>query len=826
MTGIPIYQSRATAFANNGLCLLLPSECTVKEEANGMYQLTLVHPIDTAMRWSQIQAGRYVKAEVPMPESPAYELDAFESTEETTTTVKRKLYKVDTSGGRLRLRSKPNASSKVLGMYREGTEVIRLKDAGNNWYHVSIRKGGATGYMHSDYLRYVKDITETITETKPVTREGVSIQPAREQLFRICAVETDTERGRVTATALHAFYDLRGNILAEAYDVENADPNVVMERLFDGALNPHDFTLTSRLSGTVSGRYGYKSIPEALLDPDEGIINLTGGRLLRDNFDVYLLPDAVRDMGVTIRRGKNLRSVVVEHDETDVVTRIIPVGKDDDGNDLLLEEIYIDAPNINDYPYPLARRIDYDVSIGEEYKTAADVRTKLRELVQAEYDSGINLPKYGMKVDFYMLQIAEAAEYPNYASLQAVHLWDTVSIIDEVIGIERAKLRVTGYEWDVLNQRYKSVTVGELQTLQQTTYGYTLDSGGITGSKIAPAAVGATAIRDASILYAKIAQATVQRLNADAIFALEAKFGEIAAGSITTDALYASLADIITLMVGDITADKIQTDQLAAVLGDFVKLYSDIIGIGYAGIKDLDTDEAIIRTGTALELYVDRLAVTSANIVSAMLGDLVLRGSDGEYYRVVVGSDGIVTTERTTVSDDEIVSGTTSGGQAIVGTTANVADLNAQNIKAASATIADIFTSALTAGKITAGQALIASVTAPELYTTVIKAIGDSLELSANKSIQFLIATNDLIRAYFTFDAEGIRTQRPGSTYATLVNNVGFHVLQQSEIIASFAKRRLETETVAIGPVNTTTPRMILTHAQDGGLLITREDWI
>lgn len=825
MTGIPIYQSRAMAFANNGICLLLPTECTVKEEGNGMYQLTLMHPIDSDLRWAQIKPGRYIKAEVPMPESPAYEIEAFEGTEETTTTVTRKLYRVDTSGGRLRLRSKPNINSQVLGMYREGTEVIRLKDAGNGWYHVSIRKGGASGYMHSDYLRYVKDITETVTETKPVTREGITIQPSREQLFRIQSIETDTERGRITATALHVFYDLRGNMLAETCDVENADPNETAHRLFDRALNPHDFALTSRLSGTVSGRYGYKSIPEALLDPDEGIINQTGGRLLRDNFDVYLLPDAVRDMDVTIRRGKNLKSVVVEHDETDVVTRIIPVGKDDEGNDLLLEEIYIDAPNIDDYPLPLTKRIDYDVAIGDEYKTAEDVRKKLRELAQAEYDAGINLPKYGMKVDFYMLQIRESAEYPNYASLQAVHLWDTVTIIDEVVGL-KSKLRVTGYEWDVLNQTYKSVTVGELQSLQQTTYGYTLDSGGITGSKIAPAAVGNTALRDASILYAKIAQATVQRLNADAIFALEGRFKDIAANSITTDALYASLADIVTLMVGDITADSITTDQLAAVLGDFVKLYADIAGIDFAAVRDLDADEAIFRVGTALELYVDRLAVTSANIVSAMLGDLVLRGRDGKYYRVVIGADGTIATEETAVTDDEITSGSTSGGQAIVGTNINVGSLNAQSIKAASATIAEIFASALTAGKITAGQALIASVTSPELYTTAIKSIGDNLELTANKSIQFLIATNDLVRAYFAFTEDGIRTQRPGSAYATLVNDVGFHIIQQSEIIASFAKRRLEVETVAVGPVNSSQPRMILTHAQDGGLLITREDWI
>ncbi|MBO5941144.1 MAG: hypothetical protein J6R18_08125, partial [Kiritimatiellae bacterium] len=61
------------------------------------------------------------------------------------------------------------------------------------------------------------------------------------------------------------------------------------------------------------------------------------------------------------------------------------------------------------------------------------------------------------------------------------------------------------------------------------------------------------------------------------------------------------------------------------------------------------------------------------------------------------------------------------------------------NLQASNAIINEILTTALTAGKITAAEALIASATIPALYTTTIKALGNSLDLSANESINLMV---------------------------------------------------------------------------------------
>ena len=104
MFGIPIYPPGATDFSNNGLGLLLPSECTI---SNGTH-LTMTQPIEEDLRWAQVQIGCIVKAATPMRESPLYEMSAAPG---GTTSVTRSIYRVKTSGGRLHLRQKPSTNA-------------------------------------------------------------------------------------------------------------------------------------------------------------------------------------------------------------------------------------------------------------------------------------------------------------------------------------------------------------------------------------------------------------------------------------------------------------------------------------------------------------------------------------------------------------------------------------------------------------------------------------------------------------------------------------------------------------------------------------------
>lgn len=278
--------------------------------------------------------------------------------------------------------------------------------------------------------------------------------------------------------------------------------------------------------------------------------------------------------------------------------------------------------------------------------------------------------------------------------------------------------------------------------------------------------VGSVDTDELTALVAKIVRATIDKIdsgtiNTDNLYAalaeiIELRFGSITGGTIDTDKLYADIANIITLRVNEINAGNIETDELyaaiahiislsvesikagrieadvlAAVLAEFVTLHAGTGEFDFATIQNLVAQAMALQQGSMDTVYIRNLAVTSANMLSATLGKLVIKGDDGKYYRVFVGSDGTISTEEVPDGDlDEEI----DGGRQIVETTMNVGSLNATNLQASSAVINSILTTALSAEKITAADALIASATIPALYATTIQAIGNSLELIVGRT--------------------------------------------------------------------------------------------
>ena len=792
---ITIYAPDAQDFSTLGLGALAPYECTVEEQAGGMYELTMTHPMDAEGKWLNIGVGCIVKAPAPVRETPLVESEIVGEGEATEpVTVTRKIYKVQTNtGANLHLRQGPSTSTAILSKYRPGTEVVVLSQA-SGWGQVIVCSSGATGYMSMQYLVYVRDETETIEGDAPGPERVVYPVQSRMQLFRIYKVERDAAEREVRVEARHIFYDLLGNVVKNEYAPEGEAADAVVEELFARALNPHDFSVHCQTARSVTGEYTRRGLVECLLDPDDGVLPQTGARLVRDNFDVWLLPDATRETGVTIRHGKNLLGATLTTDWDSLVTRIIPVGQDKEGKALLLEgTTYMDSPHISDYPVICAQAVEYDVKIGQEgIDNAAQARAKLQELAEADFsDNGVDLPTVGLDVDFVAL--GETEEYRAYADLEAVHLYDTVRVIAKSAGIDAA-VRVTGYKWDALGRKYEAVTLGEIADLKTTVYGYELQRGSVKTIKIAPGAVGSAQLRELAVQYAHINTAAVEQLSANSITALKAYITEIVAGSVTTDELYAgiasiALAQITTANIENANIDWAQIGTLSADIATIAKAHLDdadinwanianltaavaeiaeakIAGatIGSAQIDDLDAVVAeiihaqvetgefdfaevenflgsvfILGQGIAGTVSIENLMVTRANMLNATVQTLILPGTDGKYYQITVGTDGQLSTEEVTVTDSEIAAGETEDGRQIVATTINAETINGSMVTAQQAVLNTVLTQALTAGKITAGEALIASASIPTLYVTSVEALGNSMTFSANEQIQMIV---------------------------------------------------------------------------------------
>lgn len=352
-----------------------------------------------------------------------------------------------------------------------------------------------------------------------------------------------------------------------------------------------------------------------------------------------------------------------------------------------------------------------------------------------------------------------------------------------------------------LNQSIVRATVGHFERLTSES---------IETDKLVASLISALELRAQAITADDV---STDKMTAIVAEILEASIDAVNAGEITTNKLYADIAEMLALKVGSIKAEDIETDKLASVLATFTTLAAKTANFDLAAAKNLLSDALILQEGVADSMMITNLAITSANIASATLGELVLKGEGDTYYNVFVGSDGVIRTEEVTVSTDELEAGQTSNGKQIVATTANIDALNTQTIKGQSAIIAEIFTDALTAGKITATQAFISSATIPELAVTAVNAIGDSMDLTANESINFLIKTEEDVRKWMTFNDDGLIIRKPSykdadgvehePIYYTRTDENGYHVrrVDLAEDVFSAEGEGVVTNSMRIGEI-------------------------
>ena len=313
------------------------------------------------------------------------------------------------------------------------------------------------------------------------------------------------------------------------------------------------------------------------------------------------------------------------------------------------------------------------------------------------------------------------------AAIQAAHIGNAqvgrAAIAEAAIGSAQIE------DASITRAKISSAAIGSAQ----------IEDASIDRAKIKDAAIGSAQIEDASINRAKIASAAIGTAQIEDASITSAKIAEAGIEIAKIQNLTAEVAKLVKASIKDATIDSAQIDDLAAVVAKLIHAEAKTGRFELAEVKNLLAEALVLESGTAKSMYITNLAVTSANLLSAMLGKLVLKGEDGKYYQIMIGADGTIQTQEVQPTQGEIDAGQTAGGLGIVETGENVGILSGQSVHAQEAVLGRITAKALAVGKLTAGEAMIASATIPTLYATSIQAIGNSLDLSANESITLMV---------------------------------------------------------------------------------------
>lgn len=588
---------------------------------------------------------------------------------------------------------------------------------GTPYYKVTVqytdrrsgKKKRQTGYASKSQF----DDLNTHTISIPANFAGLEAEmvPTRlmDQLFRIYEV-VETE-DYVEVTARHVWYDNLKNFttweVAKADQETSYSAGAVMRNVLLNTISASPSSVATDCTDAKKGSefdYRNKNLVEVFLDPEGGICAKFGLVLIRDNWDFYCLKSVGYDRGFVVENGKNLLGVERTESIENVATRVAPIGKDKKGNIVWLNNNgvkYVDSTHIGDYAMPFVELYDTGIQIGKDGTTDANIQAKLLEAGQKRFsEDHVDIPEVEMTIEF--LSLGDTEEYAQYRGLDKVYLYDIITIHDTVRGYDYTA-QVVGIEHDVLTGMLNYVTIGKLNNWDGTRKIATWQVPEVSGENIrllsiregafAPGAINGDDIATGAIAYLHLASATIDSLNAETIDAVTANIQTIIAGKIRADSIDTAAISAINATLGTATITNGVIDN------------ADIM---FANIKAATAESLIARDAVTDRYFIDKLMVRNAQMVQATVGELVIKASDNNYYRLDVSSNGSVTPTQVTLTAEEIASGVTSDGHgSIIETDLTVADLSASNMKAVNALIDKLTAARIDVSELWARQAFI-----------------------------------------------------------------------------------------------------------------------
>ena len=634
--------------------------------------------------------------------------------------------KANTEINPIKLTILETANATVQGQAAKAVQLI--KEGKTPALLIRHPKKTYTGYVLKSELDQM-NVTTVQIPANFAGLEAVSV-PTRleEQMFEIYDVDEQDEY--VEISARHIFYrNLKNYTLWKPTEETEYTAAAVMRNVMGNALIESDFDVATDCTDTKPGSefdFERKNLVECFLDPENGICKKFGLSLIRDNSFFYCLKEVGYDRGYLVESGKNLIGVDRRENLEGVATYVAAYGKDAKGGIVWMDhdgDKYIKSQYADTYAGPMFELYETDLQIGKDGVTQQNIQAKLLEAAQKRFsEDEIDKPEVTMTINF--ISLGDTEEFAQYRGLDKVYLYDILTIRDAKRGYNYSA-QVIGVEHDVLTGRLISVTIGSIKNADASRKIATWQVPEVDGRNIRllsiqagmfePGAIGEDDLQDHIIKYAHFASATIDSLNADAIQAITAEIETIIAGHITAESIKATAIDAINATLGTATI----TNGLI-----------DNADIGFAHIQAATAESLIARDAVTDRYYIDKLAVRSAQMVQATVGELIVKAADNKYYKINVNANGSISTTNVTSSltTAEKTAGVTSDGHsAIIETDLTVADLSASNMKAINALIDKLTAARIDVDELFARQAFLG-----KLNTTDISS-NTYLQIEVNK---------------------------------------------------------------------------------------------
>ena len=704
---IQLYAKGTTDFSKNGISLR-PTESTVTFQDNGQFDLEIVIPAQS--EYTSFDYGQVLRATVPTQAMAAVNLGTVSyyqvvNAEGSTVysevpTIRTVSYKPWNGGGatgqpEYSVGDRVSYSGKNYRCdnWDASSPQVFAPPSNNSWWTEIPRTTGKPGKVaatldQGDIVMKTADFNDTYVEAATLDGKQGYIKiadlqatgeteqrtvPARtitEQSFTITEIRKEQNNQAIRVTAEHVSYQLGRTILGDC-NVAGVNPATAimfiqgaMQETYTGGL------YTNITDVTISQDWSWKNAQAAILDPKSGLLGLTGGWMIRDDLDVFILQQGTPAPKYSVRYGANMKSVKWDGDVSGIVTRIYPIAKTEDGSTLLLPEQYIDTSRT--IPFIRPEVLDTKLKVGETVKnsdgtettlTQDDVYTRMRSMANERFTID-KCDQAEINLDLDWVYMPDTVEYAQYTALQNAAPGDWVEVANGPLGISEL-IRMTGYSWDPMLEKYKSAKFGPNKE-KATVAGYSLQSGSVTGRVLAQNSVGGSAIMAGTITAREIeansltadliaSKSIVTELiaanavTADEIVANAITSEKIAAAAVTADKILAGAVSAEKIAAEAVTADKIlagavtavkiaanavTTEKLDAGAVTAAKIAAGAIDADKISAGAIDAINAKLGTATITNGMIDNANISYARIMDASVTSLIAKDAVTDTYYI------------------------------------------------------------------------------------------------------------------------------------------------------------------------------------------------
>lgn len=277
----------------------------------------------------------------------------------------------------------------------------------------------------------------------------VAPTPQGEQAFRIGNVEKT--RSKIRLRAKHVFYDTENYLIEDSYVVDK-NCNDALDHLNSATSDTSPYNTISNVTNINSFRCVRKSLYEAL----QVVLERWGGHLVRNNWTIGIYDEIGQDNGVTIRYAKNLKDITATYDWNNVVTKLMPVGKEG----LLLNDldptasVYVESAT--QYAIPFTKTVSFDQNDIDE----DDYKDEDGVLDENAYKTALIDDLRSQAQNYVDTNSIPQVNYTLSANVEKVtDIGDRIEVIDEKLGIN-ITTSIIAYEYDCILDKYTQLEFG------------------------------------------------------------------------------------------------------------------------------------------------------------------------------------------------------------------------------------------------------------------------------------------------------------------------------------------------------------------------------